>query len=599
MTDVDPRSAGVVPPAAGTVPPTAAREGAVVAPRSWWRRRWIFIAVVLLSLGGGTWNFLGSDMVRVWLVASTETGLSESWFGAVKLGAVRGDWRDQLWIESISGRVGGGWYALRTAPLRVSIELTSLPTRAPALTDLACERVELIGMPKPGWLAGVPVPPPGALTVDDMIRWRYRQLRIGRVSLVPHASGPVEIHLDELTLARPDRSGWQSLAVDVAVILYGQRIASCKIGGRFEQDRLAFEGRVVGRVLGASMATDLKFANQAGVPTVSGYLAPCRFDLARLWTWWGETVNASLAVPLDLDGACGADGSWLWAANAGWSTNLRGQLNPARLRIKTPMPLPTSLFAPDLLVASVAFALTSDGLALNGDGSSLFGLPLSVTGGFRFGQAGGRVWNLSAGLAGFAIEKLWGGLPWLVRRQLAIPEITGLATASVQVLGQDPPTLRVRLDLADGEWPAGGLLGMRWRGEMVRVLGGGDPVPGAPAWSGGLDFGWRAAALPETLAAIRCGPEALADLVRGETAIEGRLEPAVGGGVFMRANVTGSSRQVWLTGNYQYDVWTSAAWGAGRAADDTASAPMSLPTSGQGALSLGSVPPAGFVLPGM
>lgn len=178
------------------------------------------------------------------------------------------------------------------------------------------------------------------------------------------------------------------------------------------------------------ITSELSLAKGKKYLEVSGYIASDTIvDFMPLSQWLGYLWQ--LDYPYGISGKISCQGSWLYNPEIGFLGNLNGKYEKIDLSF-------LGLFI-SVLELNGDWKLFDGSLSFIDTGSKLLGFPATLNGKIEsLTKASNRKWSLSFISNSLPLDKVTSSIPWMVKYSNGIPDLGGVATLSVELLGNRP-----------------------------------------------------------------------------------------------------------------------------------------------------------------
>lgn len=251
---------------------------------------------------------------------------------------------------------------------------------------------------------------------------------IPAIKFTPWSEQPAEVHLTDIRITPGSLKTEQDLSFDAHASWRSRQIGAAKLVGKLKQRQRRFEGRAEVCFAGQKLSTELCLTTRRNKPDLSGYIASASIDIARLSHWLSPLWQDNF--PFGFDGGFDCSGSWLYNAEMGFLGNLSGSCRQLRM---VALGLYVTIFE-----LNGSWKLYDGNLLFADSGSSFAGFPAALSGQIDAVMSPARKWNLSFNCPAIDFARLAADLPWGVKYSADLPELSGLATLSVQITGKAP-----------------------------------------------------------------------------------------------------------------------------------------------------------------
>ena len=260
---------------------------------------------------------------------------------------------------------------------------------------------------------------------------RIKSFDINNIKIFPCGNSDLEVLSNSVTLKSVEASDNLDVKADVKVDWKSKPFAKALFGGVYDQRRNKLNGNIKLNVAKQVVVSELTLANGKKGLEVSGYIASDTIiDLQPLSQWLGGFWQ--LDYPYALSGKLYCYGSWLYNSDIGFLGNLNGRYEKLDISVM-------GVFF-SLLELSGDWKLFDGNLSLNDKGSRLLGFPASLNGSIESVTTPTRKYNISFVSNSLPLDKLTASLPWMLKYSNGIPELGGLASISINLMGNKPTT---------------------------------------------------------------------------------------------------------------------------------------------------------------
>lgn len=262
-------------------------------------------------------------------------------------------------------------------------------------------------------------------------------LSIDIISITPCIELPAIVTLNNLRIGSGESAAEQIFSVSANAEWRNRLIASGTLVGQLKHKQRRFEGSADLCFAGQKIVSEICFGQNRNKSELSGYISSASLDIAKLSLWLGPLWQQQF--PFGFDGDFDCSGSWLYNSELGFLGNLSGSCRRLRMVALG--------FYITLLELNGKWKLFDGNLVFNDSGSYFVGFPASMTGQVESVMNRERNWNLNFNCSAIDFASLADELPWGFKYSANLPEISGLATLSVQVFGRKPSiTARLSTD---------------------------------------------------------------------------------------------------------------------------------------------------------
>ena len=260
---------------------------------------------------------------------------------------------------------------------------------------------------------------------------RIKSFDINKIRILPCGNSDLEVISNNVALKSQKDSDNLDVKADIKIDWKSKPFAKTFFDGVYDQKRNKLNGNIKINAAKQVILSELSVANGKKGLEVSGYVASeTIIDLLPLSQWLGGFWQ--LEYPYALSGKLYCQGSWLYNSSIGFLGNLNGKYEKLDISVM-------GLFF-SLLELNGEWKLFDGNLNFNDKGSCLMGFPASLNGNIESVATPNRKWNLTFVSNSLPLDKLTSSLPWMIKYSNGIPDLMGIATLSVNLLGNKPVT---------------------------------------------------------------------------------------------------------------------------------------------------------------
>ncbi len=268
---------------------------------------------------------------------------------------------------------------------------------------------------------------------------RISSFDINKIKIKPYNDGDLLIQSDHIDLKGDKDSDNINTNADLKVDWKSKPLAKALFKGVWSQKKNKLNGKININIAKQVISSELSFGKGKKGVEVSGYIASdTQIDLLPLSQWLGSLWQ--IDYPYGLSGKLYCQGSWLYNSEIGFLGNLNGKYDKLDISV-------IGIFL-SLLELNGEWKLFDGNLTFNDNGSKLIGFPASLNGNIESVTSSKRRWNLLFESNSIPLDQLTSSLPWMVKYSNGIPDLNGIATISVNLLG-NKPMINAKLDLED------------------------------------------------------------------------------------------------------------------------------------------------------
>ena len=260
---------------------------------------------------------------------------------------------------------------------------------------------------------------------------------IKNISIKPYSDADFHIFSNLISIKAGNDFDNLDVTADLKADWKSKPLAKAVYKGIWGQKKNKLNGNLKLNIAKQLIVSELSLAKGKKGIELSGYIASdTQIDLLPLSQWLGCLWQ--LDYPYGISGKLYCQGSWLYNSEIGFLGNLKGKYDKLDISF-------IGIFI-SLLELNGSWKLFDGNLTFNDNGSRLIGFPASLNGSIESVTSSKRKWNLSFESNSLPLGKLTSSLPWMVKYSNGIPDLDGVATISVNLLG-NKPQINAKLDL--------------------------------------------------------------------------------------------------------------------------------------------------------
>ena len=266
---------------------------------------------------------------------------------------------------------------------------------------------------------------------------RIKSFDINNIKILPCGNNDLEIFSNSIVFKAKDNTDNLDVKAEFKVDWKSKSLARSLFDGVYDQRRNKLNGNIKLNAAKQVVASELSLAKGKKGLELSGYIASdTKLDLLPLSQWLGGFWQ--LDYPYGISGKLYCQGSWLYNSEVGFLGNLKGKYDKLDITF-------LGVFI-SLLELNGEWKLFDGNLSFNDSGSKLIGFPASLNGNIESVTSSKRKWNILFESNSISLGQLTSSLPWMVKYSNGIPDLDGIATISVNLLG-NKPMINAKLDL--------------------------------------------------------------------------------------------------------------------------------------------------------
>ncbi len=418
----------------------------------------ILLAVGTLVVGVLAGFLLGTTSGLTTIISFTDGFLGNPPGFNLSLGEFSGSVWNGIRIATLSGTLPGERLQFAAEGLEVSPGLTSIFGGRLRIVSLSCKSFMIEGVPRPGWLEGIPDIPPYGCFVGAPPVVELGEAHLDVFRWFPAASGPIELQLTGLEIGNPPSGrAPHPLRFSCAALFRNRPLFTASFTGRLGIQKAEAGGSFTARLLDQPVTGEINVGRKKSGFSASGVTNPASFDLTSIFRWLSPLWIKEF--PFGFDGFLDFGGSWVFDSDLGFSGNLGGEIRKTRL-------VAQGLFL-TIFELNSKWKLFNGKLDFEDSGSTFAGFPAKLAGSLRL-QDSAPPTDLVFEVASLPMREFIQNLPWLLTRNLQLAAISGTGSLSVHLSGTPPDLLAtVRLpeiDIVNLGTPAklDGTLTWRW-----------------------------------------------------------------------------------------------------------------------------------------
>ena len=252
---------------------------------------------------------------------------------------------------------------------------------------------------------------------------------INKIKSYPCGNKDLEIISNSFELSNINKKDFIDVSTDLNLNWKNNLLAKASYKGSFEQKKTRLNGNLKIDFAKQIIVSELSLAKGKKGMEISGYIASdTLIDFQPLSQWLG--CFWQLDYPYAISGKLFCQGSWLYNSEVGFLGNIKGRYEKLNVSI-------LGLFF-SLLELNGDWQLFDGALTLTDKGSKLIGFPASLNGKIESVATSSRKANLTFNSNSLPLDKLTSSLPWMVKYSNGIPDLAGIATLTVNLLGNRP-----------------------------------------------------------------------------------------------------------------------------------------------------------------
>lgn len=251
---------------------------------------------------------------------------------------------------------------------------------------------------------------------------------VGTFSIQPWADTPLVLTAGKFKISPSASEKEQNLEIDLAVEWRQQKLGNGNFAGMIKPGSRKVEGNLEFLFAGQKLASELSMVAKKGQIEASGFIASSVIDLAKISQWlipiWQD------AFPFGFDGHIDCSGSWMFSHELGFLGNLFGKCRQLRM-------VALGLFI-SVVELNGDWKLFDGNLGFVDSGSFFLGFPASLTGQIYSLLQPTPKWELDFNCNQLDFAGLVNDLPWGLKYGMALPELSGGATLTLQLRNARP-----------------------------------------------------------------------------------------------------------------------------------------------------------------
>ncbi len=256
---------------------------------------------------------------------------------------------------------------------------------------------------------------------------KIKQFDINNIKI--QLSKDLEIFSDKILLSSNEKPDNINIDTELKANWKQKPLAKFLFNGILEQRKKKISGNIRINAAKQFINSELSIFNGKKGIEYSGYIASDSvIDFKPLSTWLGYFWQ--IDYPYALTGKLYCQGSWLYNSEVGFLGNLNGRYEKLDISF-------LGLFI-SLLELNGEWKLFDGNLSLSDSGSKLIGFPAKLKGKIESVASKNRKWNISFEANSLPLDKLTESFPWMVKYTNGIPDLDGVATLSIALLGNRP-----------------------------------------------------------------------------------------------------------------------------------------------------------------
>lgn len=273
--------------------------------------------------------------------------------------------------------------------------------------------------------------------------FRIKNFNINNIKYSPCADKSMLLVSEGIKLSETSDDDRLDVKTELKLDWKNKPMAVAAFSGILDQKKNKLNGNIRLNAAKQLVISELSVSNSKKGIEVSGYLASQTvIDIMPLSQWLGYMWQSE--YPYTFSGKIGCHGAWLYSNDNGFMANLKGSMDK----------LEGSLMGvfPGIFELNGDWKFFDGALNLKDNGSKLLGLPASLNGKIEGIDKAVRKFDLTLDYNSVALDKLTGSLPWVLKYSNGIPDLNGIATLSVKLLGSRP-MINSRLDVLELNQP--------------------------------------------------------------------------------------------------------------------------------------------------
>ena len=260
---------------------------------------------------------------------------------------------------------------------------------------------------------------------------------IKNITIKPYTDADLVIHSEHIALKGGKEPDNLDVSADFKADWKSKPLAKALFEGIWGQKKNKLNGKIKLNIAKQVVSSELSLGKGKKGFEVSGYIASdTQIDLLPLSQWLGALWQ--IDYPYGVSGKLYCQGSWLYNSEIGFLGNLNGKYDKLDISV-------IGIFL-SLLELNGEWKLFDGNLTFNDHGSRLVGFPASLNGNIEYVTTPKRKWNLLFESNSIPLGQLTSSLPWMVKYSNGIPDLNGVATLSVNLLGSRP-MVNAKLDV--------------------------------------------------------------------------------------------------------------------------------------------------------
>lgn len=262
---------------------------------------------------------------------------------------------------------------------------------------------------------------PGNLTI--------KRFSINKMTCFPCGNKDLEIISNTFELKATDKKDVLGVSSNFTLNWKNKLLAKANYIGNLEQNKTKLNGNLTLDIAKQLIVSEVSLAKGKKGLEVSGYVASdTLIDFQPLSQWLGYFWQ--FEYPYAVSGKVYCQGSWLYNSEVGFLGNLKGKYEKFDISVM-------GLFI-SLLELNGDWKLFDGNLTLSDKGSKLLGFPASLNGKVESITTPNRKSNLTFTANTIPLDKVTSSLPWMIKYSNGIPDLEGIATITVNILGNRP-----------------------------------------------------------------------------------------------------------------------------------------------------------------
>ena len=268
---------------------------------------------------------------------------------------------------------------------------------------------------------------------------KISRLDIKNIKIKPYTDADLVIHSEHIALKGGKDPDNLDVNADFKADWKSKPLAKALFEGILGQKKNKLNGKIKLNIAKQFVSSELSLGKGKKGLEISGYIASdTRIDLLPLSQWLGTLWQ--IDYPYGVSGKLYCQGSWLYNSEIGFLGNLNGRYDKLDISV-------IGIFL-SLLELNGEWKLFDGNLTFSDSGSRLVGFPASLNGNIESVTTPKRKWNLLFESNSIPLGQLTSSLPWMVKYSNGIPDLNGVATLSINLLGSRP-MINAKLDLKD------------------------------------------------------------------------------------------------------------------------------------------------------